>query len=60
VISSLTISVDIHLLSSSFDMDGTLTMPGQIDFMLMRQRLQITDKQDILEYVHALPEAQRL
>lgn len=34
-----------------FDMDGTLTLPGHIDFKRMRQRLKLEDSEDILASV---------
>lgn len=40
-----------------FDMDGTLTEPGQIDFARIRRRLAIPDGHDILTHIEALPSA---
>lgn len=44
-----------HGINSSFlKMDGTMTMPGSIDFGLMRKRLGITLNDDILGHVESL------
>eukprot|EP00741_Cyanophora_paradoxa_P020388 tig00021254_g19679.t1 len=42
-----------------FDMDGTLTCDGAIDFVEMRRRAGIPDGHDILQYVHGLPPGER-
>jgi phosphoglycolate phosphatase-like HAD superfamily hydrolase len=45
-----------------FDLDGTLTMPGAIDYTLMRQELQLLDRsKDIIDYIndHLQAEAQQ-
>jgi len=38
-----------------FDMDGTLTLDGAIDFDAMRKEVGVPDERGILEYVHSLP-----
>eukprot|EP01135_Chromosphaera_perkinsii_P005922 Nk52_evm8s372 gene=Nk52_evmTU8s372 len=40
-----------------FDMDGTLTLPV-LDFSILRQKLGISSKQDILKYAHGLKTAE--
>ena len=37
-----------------FDMDGTLTQPGQIDFKRMREELQVPQGSRILEYIESI------
>lgn len=39
-----------------FDMDGTLSLPQNYMFGEMRQALEIPPSEDILDFVHALPE----
>jgi hydrogenase expression/formation protein HypE len=38
-----------------FDFDGTLTLPGAIDFPAIKQELGCPSDHPILEYLHALP-----
>ncbi len=40
-----------------FDMDGTLTAPGQIDFQRIRRRLGIPEGDDILTHIEGIPAA---
>jgi HAD superfamily hydrolase (TIGR01509 family) len=47
-----------HYQAILFDLDGTLLLPA-IDFKLLRQRLGLPDKMDILEHVQQQDEAQR-
>jgi len=42
-----------------FDMDGTLTKDGAIDFADMRKRANIPEGSDILKYIHSLPAKER-
>lgn len=42
-----------------FDMDGTLTLDGAIDFLEMRRRAKIPPGQDILAHIASLPEEER-
>jgi HAD superfamily hydrolase (TIGR01509 family) len=42
-----------------FDLDGTLTQPGAIDFKRMRQRCGIPPGEDIIHFVNAQPEPER-
>lgn len=41
-----------------FDMDGTLTEPGQIDFSRIRRRIGIPDGHDILTHIEGLASAE--
>eukprot|EP00301_Raphidiophrys_heterophryoidea_P004309 c11884_g1_i1.p1 GENE.c11884_g1_i1~~c11884_g1_i1.p1 ORF type:complete len:542 (-),score=112.48 c11884_g1_i1:117-1700(-) len=41
-----------------FDLDGTLTMPHQIDFAAMRLELGVVGDMDILDHLDGLPAAQ--
>ncbi|GAB5034629.1 pyridoxal kinase [Nannochloropsis oceanica] len=40
-----------------FDMDGTLTRPGQIDFKRIHARLNIPDAEDILSFIEGMRSA---
>lgn len=42
-----------------FDMDGTLSLPQNYMFREMREALNIPTTEDILDFVHALPEARQ-
>lgn len=41
----------LELRAVIFDMDGTLTLPGQIDFVAMRSRLGVLEGVDIVPYL---------
>ncbi|MFB3904905.1 MAG: HAD-IA family hydrolase [Acidobacteriota bacterium] len=42
-----------------FDFDGTLTVPGLLDFPKIRAALRCPDNETILEYINSLPDAER-
>ena len=42
-----------------FDFDGTLTLPGAIDFALIRQRIGCPDDMAILEFIQTLSDESR-
>lgn len=42
-----------------FDLDGTLTLPGAIDFARMRERIRCPKASDILAHVEQSPAAER-
>lgn len=41
-----------------FDMDGTMTLPGQIDFDKIKQVLGIPNDKRILEYIDSVQDAE--
>jgi len=42
-----------------FDMDGTLTKPGQLDFRKIREQLGLDPTQDIVQSLRSLPQQQQ-
>eukprot|EP00300_Choanocystis_sp_HF-7_P033188 c45484_g1_i1.p1 GENE.c45484_g1_i1~~c45484_g1_i1.p1 ORF type:complete len:527 (-),score=112.97 c45484_g1_i1:13-1593(-) len=42
-----------------FDMDGTLTLPGQINFRAIRERLRISQELDVLSHIDGLSVAEQ-
>ncbi len=42
-----------------FDFDGTLTLPGLLDFPTIRAALRCPDNETILEFINSLPDAER-
>jgi HAD superfamily hydrolase (TIGR01509 family) len=42
-----------------FDFDGTLTMPGSLDFSAIRREISCPESEPVLEYIERLPDSEK-